>query len=71
MLQILFYLNPTRAPIKVMIVQDDVLFIGKIVWNDDVIKSTLKSELYLFHWLFVWPLKIEKPLVWCSRVEHI
>ncbi len=38
---------------QLTIIEDDDLFFGQIVSNDDAIMSTLKNELQLYRWLVV------------------
>jgi hypothetical protein len=45
---VFFHLNLIREVVGSTIVENDDLFFGQIVSNDDTIMSTLKNELQLY-----------------------
>jgi hypothetical protein len=40
------------------VVKDDSFFFGQIISSDDTIMSTLRNEMWLLHWLYVWSTKM-------------
>ncbi len=68
LLQVFFHLNLVRAIVdQLIVVEDEDLFFGQIVSNDDVIMSTLKNELQLYQQLVVRLVDIENLLIWWAK----
>ncbi len=64
LVQTYFHLNPVKAVVKLIVVEDDHNFFGQIIYNDGVIMSIMRNELHLFCWLSVGPMEIKNPLQW-------
>jgi hypothetical protein len=64
LLELFFHLNLVKAVVdQLIVVEDEDLFFGQIVSNDDVIMSTLKNELQLYQQL----VDIENLLIWWEK----
>jgi hypothetical protein len=66
LVQTYLHLNPMKAIMKPVVVENDNFF-GQNIFNDDAIMSTVRNESHLFHRLNVGPVEIKNPLQWWAN----
>lgn len=63
LLDVYLHLNLVKGLLVVVLIEDNDMLFGQIVFNDDTIMFTLKNELQMFQWLFLLITKTKNSLV--------